>query len=999
MALIKAKQSHSGIVKLALLGLFSAISGIFIFSCGFLLIRSELTNTTSVSQHLQPEFNRVILLLVDGLYTGLLPSIDNTTRMPFLRSIVYQHTHSKNHFLAHFIADPPTTTMQRLKALLTGSMPTFMDAGSNFGGSELREDNILKQWALNGKKICFVGDQVWVELVPNWFLESHPLPAFNIKDLDTVDNAVKEYFLREIGRDKCDVLIGHMLGIDHCGHTFGRSHPEMDRKLAELDDFLGHLLPLLRPSDLLIAFGDHGMTATGDHGGDSAAEVDAALFAYTPSGFLRASTSTTASAGEITPLHEVEQVNLVPTLAALTGTPIPFSNLGIVITQLFNFAIVGPVNENFRQMFTYAKEYHNRFGLVTVPVEMERLIVRNSTQPCTFLSLDECLTAMRTLRATFRTHWTRMDAWHIALGFFLTLHALLAFLALDNDLGDPGLPCIFAALGAVALGLFKLSLSAFLLLTMASYWLGALWFRRHRHSISLGTLVSGLMMVVVILTSCSNSFVIQEAKVLSYFLQTVLVITYISLLRAARHVPMANTSILLCVGLLWAGRYLEVCREESPSTSVCVPLGTDGAEGNDPIVAWLLTSLSKLSGERLRRLTGPRLLIASTGLGAALLVHRRYLNSWGNLHVGGLTGTLLSLFAPLSALGLLFLWVLDALIASTHSGNYTAARFVALTPTFLTTLRITVARGLFLFGGALLLILIYRPLLVTVAVSAATSSRAQQWGGDGVYSSGLATVYTSWLLTGLVLPSLFILLVLLGDIYVWPCLGILVCLLLPPFYLLHCSRIPLSSQKTTEAQVVSQLHAASGWITATYACLLGEFGFYCLGHQPTFSSIAWEAAFAVLEGDHVVTATSTFLSATLVLAHTFAAHILVTAALPLLLLAPLHRLSNGPVGQSKLLLLLTKSETCSRALGVAFDRLFRRYLIVHFSLFTGHLLCAFLLRRHLMVWKIFTPRLVFSFCGLGVILLTTLVVRYLVVCCLHAAVIGILRQRLNKLNS
>ena len=64
------------------------------------------------------------------------------------------------------------------------------------------------------------------------------MPSFNIEDLDTVDNAVKNYLLREIEGDKCDILIGHMLGIDHCGHTFGRSHPEMDRKLAELDDFL-----------------------------------------------------------------------------------------------------------------------------------------------------------------------------------------------------------------------------------------------------------------------------------------------------------------------------------------------------------------------------------------------------------------------------------------------------------------------------------------------------------------------------------------------------------------------------------------------------------------------------------------------------------------------------------------------------------------------------------------------------------------------------------------
>lgn len=50
-----------------------------------------------------------------------------------------------NSLLFHFIADPPTTTMQRLKALTTGSLPTFIDAGSNFASSAIHEDNWLDQ--------------------------------------------------------------------------------------------------------------------------------------------------------------------------------------------------------------------------------------------------------------------------------------------------------------------------------------------------------------------------------------------------------------------------------------------------------------------------------------------------------------------------------------------------------------------------------------------------------------------------------------------------------------------------------------------------------------------------------------------------------------------------------------------------------------------------------------------------------------------------------------
>lgn len=35
--------------------------------------------------------------------------------------------------------------MQRLKALTTGSLPTFIDAGSNFASYAIVEDNLIKQ--------------------------------------------------------------------------------------------------------------------------------------------------------------------------------------------------------------------------------------------------------------------------------------------------------------------------------------------------------------------------------------------------------------------------------------------------------------------------------------------------------------------------------------------------------------------------------------------------------------------------------------------------------------------------------------------------------------------------------------------------------------------------------------------------------------------------------------------------------------------------------------
>lgn len=53
------------------------------------------------------------------------------------------------------------------------------------------------------------------------FVEAHP--SFNAWDLDTVDKAVnktmQEIFLTP-HKDDWDILISHLLGVDHCGHRY-----------------------------------------------------------------------------------------------------------------------------------------------------------------------------------------------------------------------------------------------------------------------------------------------------------------------------------------------------------------------------------------------------------------------------------------------------------------------------------------------------------------------------------------------------------------------------------------------------------------------------------------------------------------------------------------------------------------------------------------------------------------------------------------------------------
>lgn len=104
-----------------------------------------------------------------------------------------------------------------------------------------------------------MGDDTWESLFPGLFHKSYPFPSFNVMDLHTVDNGVIAHLIPELKSKDWDVLIGHFLGVDHCGHKYGPSHPEMASKLTQMDTILRYsvcsvknkfLSPLI-PCDML----------------------------------------------------------------------------------------------------------------------------------------------------------------------------------------------------------------------------------------------------------------------------------------------------------------------------------------------------------------------------------------------------------------------------------------------------------------------------------------------------------------------------------------------------------------------------------------------------------------------------------------------------------------------------------------------------------------------------------------------------------------------------
>lgn len=97
-----------------------------------------------------PTYNKVVLVLIDALrydFTEFDAGIDKPlyyqNRLPVIQNLIKKSPGQTR--LYRFMADPPTTTLQRIKALVTGSLPTFVDASSSFNAMEIHEDNLIDQ--------------------------------------------------------------------------------------------------------------------------------------------------------------------------------------------------------------------------------------------------------------------------------------------------------------------------------------------------------------------------------------------------------------------------------------------------------------------------------------------------------------------------------------------------------------------------------------------------------------------------------------------------------------------------------------------------------------------------------------------------------------------------------------------------------------------------------------------------------------------------------------
>nr|XP_009242581.1 unnamed protein product [Pongo abelii]XP_054376955.1 GPI ethanolamine phosphate transferase 3 isoform X2 [Pongo abelii] len=979
---------------------FLFYAGIALFTSGFLLTRLELTNHSSCQEPPGPgslpwgsqgkpgacwmasRFSRVVLVLIDALrFDFAQPQHSHVpgeppVSLPFLgklsslqRILEIQPHHAR---LYRSQVDPPTTTMQRLKALTTGSLPTFIDAGSNFASHAIVEDNLIKQLTSAGRRVVFMGDDTWKDLFPGAFSKAFFFPSFNVRDLDTVDNGILEHLYPTMDSGEWDVLIAHFLGVDHCGHKHGPHHPEMAKKLSQMDQVIQGLVERLENDTLLVVAGDHGMTTNGDHGGDSELEVSAALFLYSPTALF--------------PSTPPEVSRFLHTYSAATQD-------------------------------LQAKELHQLQNLFSKASADYQWLLQSprgaeATLPTVIAELQQFL---RGARAMCIESWARFSLVRMAGGTALLAASCFICLLASQWAISPGfpfrpllIPVAWGLVGAIAyaglLGTIELKLDLVLLGAVAavSSFLPFLWkawagWGSKRPLATLFPIPGPVLLLLLFRLAVffSDSFVVAEARATPFLLGSFILLLVVQLhwegqllppklltmprlgTSATTNPPRHNGAyaLRLGIGLLLCTRLAGLfhrCPEETP---VCQ---------SSP---WL-SPLASMVGGRAKNLWYGACVAALVALLAAV---RLWLRRYGNLKSPEPPMLFVRWGLPLMALGTAAYWALAS------GADEAPPRLRVLVSGASMVLPRAVA-GLAASGLALLL---WKPVTVLVKAGAGAPrtrtvltpfsgpptsqadldyvvpqiyrhmqeefrgrlERTKSQGPLTVAAYQLGSVYSAAMVTALTLLAFPLLLLHAERISL-----VFLLLFLQSFLLLHllAAGIPI----TTPGPFTVPWQAVSAW------ALMATQTFYSTGHQPVFPAIHWHAAFVGFPEGH---GSRTWLPALLVGANTFASHLLFAVGCPLLLLWPFLCESQGlrkrqqPPGneadsrvrpeEEEEPLMEMRLRDGPHHFYAALLQLGLKYLFILGIQILACALAASILRRHLMVWKVFAPKFIFEAVG------------------------------------
>ncbi|KAG1752505.1 uncharacterized protein EDB91DRAFT_1195396 [Suillus paluster] len=936
------------------------LAGIYLFTKGFLLSRLALPDRgacgsdtcASLATH-----KRAVLLVIDALRFDFIAEHPPEPASPFHHNILtlpreLTTTHPNRSFIFNAYSDPPTTTLQRLKGLTTGSLPTFVDAGENFGGSSIHEDSIIHQLNAAGRKIALAGDDTWLTLFPDAFQPNmtFAFDSFNVEDLHTVDEGVIDNLLPLMRHHQTswDFAIGHGLGVDHAGHRVGPDHPVLRAKLEQMNNLLRDVVAAMDDDTLLILLGDHGMDRMGNHGGDSTLETMSALWIYSkiPLSFTQY-TIPEAIVPKITfpeapvPHRYVQQIDLVPTISLLLGLPIPFNNLGSVIPELFNrdpdgSSLQKAMELNAAQIMRYLDTYRSSSsgmeldaawhdfsvawaGISAVDGEHRLVALDNFTR----LALSTC-----------RLLWAQFNVLLMGAGLAVIGLSIVAGWALYSTLRDVGddewekwvddrvLWSFSASAVGFALGyladlilheyldgvamhqtmLFVAAISSLFVVVAAT-----------RPTITLAS-IKALPIFLILHTSCfaSNSFTVWEDRIVLFFLISSIVPSVITgftapTSRLRYRILGFSTLFAACVRLMATST---ICREEQHPYCTVTFYASESSSA-PPLIALLLAFPVAIAIPRAVR----RILKISKS-------------------DSGLAATFIPLFlAPTLIAGTMF-WVLEWVDSAKILGDMGDVLRMTRTVLARTTTAAMLIGGISLWWTSPVCLAISKN-QSSPQTPASTSEEKTE-----VTVLGFANAFGSpYLIFWLIFLSIVWLMTQLSGQIV---LGFASVALLSYLEVIDSVRdVHGLNEAFTSASPSSALDLATVKRDLLFSelvplGLLAMHTYYSTGHQSTIPSVQWKSAFIF---GSTVSFPFSHISLTI---NTLGPFVLIALATPLLVLWNLPPLPHPK----------TLGASALRA-GIGISLYFA-------VLAFGAAVFAALLRRHLMVWKIFAPRYLFA---------------------------------------
>ena len=935
--------------------------GIFLFTKGFLLTRlvleeksqcgvlpfesgqSGLGNYKEGCWH-PKTFDKAVVVIIDALrYDFTVPRPGSQHHFHNALGVLHETAMDapEKAFLLPFIADPPTTTLQRLKGLTTGTLPTFIDAGSNFAGTAIDEDNMISQFIAAGKNLVHLGDDTWHSLFPGYFDANltHAYDSFNVWDLFTVDNGVTEHIfplLQKSKRSSWDIIFGHYLGLDHAGHRYGPDHPATTAKLQEMDNVIRRLIDSLDGETLLVVMGDHGMDVKGDHGGESDDELEAALWMYSKKGVFGRGHNGLMQPPATAKERPVGQIDLVPTLSLLLGIPIPFNNLGAPISEAFigsrgpnwkNLALVNALST--AQINRYQQEYTKARGLDqnTFLKSQELLGAAFSQLPISSIGSQGALNfkasfqsfsdyQKETLRVC-RSLWARFDIPNMLQGVLvLTLNVLVLAVYARSPLDKiefASLTLLPMSMFGLAGGLFAVALD----LALAGFYItdagligayGSLSLNVGLFGIALGGTVGlafGLMKLraafalpyprsvwgwlALILTFsqsigfASNSYTIWEDEIMLFFISTFAIAAFASSARQESRIErllgMSQSAIFLIATRL--ASLSRLCREEQMPHCRSTYYASSTSSTSAP---WQLAI--------------PLIVAAALPfIVEAYYRETRSYEGWAKLWIGA--------FFRVGLLGTAIFWILDAADDNNwlEMDKTTLKTIKVIISRLIIGLAATVGFSAFYNGGSCIRIdVAHDPGAEDDAEGKPKPKSVKVFGFANAHGSRYFLLVLNFVIGMIILQKP------MGN-------GAMAALVVQILALLDIVDVSGLSQSAIGPVVLG---------------LLGSFHFFKTGHQATLSSIQWESAFVPLSTIQYPW------SPLLVVLNSFGAQIIATVAVPLIALWKQSPKKKGLLGD------------VTRA--AATFILYHAVINLATTMWAGHL------RRHLMLYRIFSPK-------------------------------------------